>query len=163
MKNCTNKNCQQINPQPFENFCKNRDSKDGLNYNCRSCCKKSFTLFVNKDPEKERARHMIANRTSIRRFQSGIGGAKRRNYDWDLTFEQWETIIQDDKCHYCDDPLDETGCGVDRKDNTLGYTLHNSIACCGRCNRIKGDNLTYDEMVIAMAAVKGYRNLQKIS
>ncbi len=36
-KNCCKKTCQQENPQPVENFHKNKKAKDGLSYECKSC------------------------------------------------------------------------------------------------------------------------------
>ena len=29
--------------------------------------------------------------------------------------------------------------GIDRKNNTIGYTINNSVSCCGRCNKMKFD------------------------
>jgi len=39
VKNCSNKDCMQQNPQPLGNFSKNRNKKDGLQSRCRSCGK----------------------------------------------------------------------------------------------------------------------------
>jgi hypothetical protein len=49
--------------------------------------------------------------------------------------------------------------GIDRKDNSKGYTLDNSITCCKNCNSMKGDFLTYEEMVVAIAAVLKLRGI----
>jgi hypothetical protein len=35
---------------------------------------------------------------------------------------------------------------LDRKDNDLGYTPENVVACCTRCNYAKRDHFTYDEL-----------------
>ena len=54
-------------------------------------------------------------------------------------------------CHYCGEPptenlSDQTYTygqgvfkrnGIDRKDNTLGYTVANTVPCCGVCNTAK--------------------------
>jgi len=37
--------------------------------------------------------------------------------------------------------------GLDRKDNLKGYTLSNVVPCCLRCNRIKSNLFTFEEMV----------------
>lgn len=37
--------------------------------------------------------------------------------------------------------------GVDRKSNVRGYVLDNLVPCCHPCNSIKGNHLTYDEMI----------------
>jgi len=36
-KTCSKKTCKQINPQPGDNFHKNKSAKDGLNSECKSC------------------------------------------------------------------------------------------------------------------------------
>ena len=35
----------------------------------------------------------------------------------------------------------------DRMDNSLGYSISNIALSCQRCNNIKGNFFTYDEMV----------------
>lgn len=37
--------------------------------------------------------------------------------------------------------------GIDRADNSIGYESGNCVPCCTRCNSIKLDQLTYDEMM----------------
>lgn len=40
-------------------------------------------------------------------------------------------------CHYCNGKLNPTAGGLDRYDNTKGYTLKNVVACCWGCNTKK--------------------------
>lgn len=47
MKNCGNEKCLKSNPQPLENFNKNRNRKDGLQHTCKSC--RVAFRFLNKD------------------------------------------------------------------------------------------------------------------
>jgi len=79
--------------------------------------------------------------------------AQLRNYTFELTEEEFK-ILTKQNCHYCGiQPYQETGSkkcngkytynGVDRKINNIGYTLENSIPCCGVCNKMKMD-LDYD-------------------
>ena len=91
-------------------------------------------------------------------------GAKKRSLNFDLTKEQFKEI-NSKNCHYCKiKPLQSktTGngkCsdeakdygnyvynGIGRKDNSLGYTVENSLPCCLICNRAKG-NMSYQEFV----------------
>jgi hypothetical protein len=74
--------------------------------------------------------------------------AKRRNYDFQLTKEQFKEITSKN-CYYCDIEPTElknyTGDfkgtymanGVDRVDSSLGYSLENCVACCSICNSMK--------------------------
>jgi len=40
MKTCKDPSCQEINPQPADNFYKMKASEDGRHYYCKSCCKR---------------------------------------------------------------------------------------------------------------------------
>ncbi len=62
-------------------------------------------------------------------------GAKIRGYSFDLTLEEFSSLWNT-PCHYCNDPID--GIGIDRKDNSIGYTVDNTTSCCTNCNFMKG-------------------------
>ena len=71
---------------------------------------------------------------------------------WSITItpEQWRTLVLA-RCFYCGrEPytiaLPSLKCngklpvnGIDRRDNTQGYTPANSVSCCIECNRMKRD------------------------
>jgi hypothetical protein len=68
--------------------------------------------------------------------------AKARNYIFELTKEQFKILITSN-CFYCgSEPLNLHHNsyykmfynGIDRLDNTIGYTLDNSVSCCKMCN-----------------------------
>ena len=50
--------------------------------------------------------------------------------------------------------------GVDRKDNSLGYTLENSVSCCGICNDMKRRR-SAEEFVLQCKAISEYYNHKK--
>lgn len=75
-------------------------------------------------------------------------GALKRNLLFDLSFEQFLDLTQQN-CHYCGsepsnlkhsyfDNGDFKYNGIDRKDNTKGYTIENCVSCCKISNRSKG-------------------------
>jgi hypothetical protein len=93
--------------------------------------------------------------------------AKTRNYHWGLTTEMFRHLASQD-CFYCGLAPQPNACGkntylrtttkqtsehrdevaeakmlctsgVDRVDNTLGYTPDNVVPCCKYCNRAKLD------------------------
>lgn len=41
--------------------------------------------------------------------------------------------------------------------NKLNKLKHNVLPCCGKCNLIRGDNLTVDEMKVAMNSMIEFR------
>jgi hypothetical protein len=52
-----------------------------------------------------------------------------------MTREQWETFWQK-PCSYCKSPIKTIG--IDRIDNSQGYSIENCVPCCMVCNRAKG-------------------------
>lgn len=73
--------------------------------------------------------------------------AKKRGFEWGLTDEDAIILFAGD-CVYCGTPPSNTRRakrangifqynGIDRVNNDEGYTLSNSVSCCGRCNKIK--------------------------
>ena len=72
--------------------------------------------------------------------------ARNRNRIWDLSDEEFKALSQK-ACHYCGRGPYKTKTliyskftynGIDRKDNSVGYTLENSLPCCHECNWRKG-------------------------
>ena len=72
--------------------------------------------------------------------------ARERGYEWSLTREQVFAIVSQ-PCSYCG----KEGGGIDRRDNSLGYTVSNSVACCGLCNRWKSNMTLCDFLEHAFA------------
>ena len=83
--------------------------------------------------------------------------ATKRGLHWGLTPTEFRDRVLS-PCHYCGAPpsqkcyaaeLKETGVakhGLDRMDNTQGYTPENSVPCCGTCNFAKL-NLSYKDFI----------------
>jgi hypothetical protein len=77
----------------------------------------------------------------------------------DLTYKQFLQFTEVNSCHYCSKPVDwkphgDTGYNLDRKNNSLGYSVENCVVCCGDCNKLKGDRFTYEEMLLLSPALK---------
>jgi hypothetical protein len=47
------------------------------------------------------------------------------------------------KCVYCDN----NATNVDRKNSNLGHLKENCVPCCGRCNRVKNNCISYETML----------------
>lgn len=77
-------------------------------------------------------------------------GAEKRGFSFEFTKEQFGDLTKQD-CWYCGaKPVQKNRCsgtgksenfylynGIDRVENDKGYTLANSLPCCGRCNKMK--------------------------
>ena len=83
-------------------------------------------------------------------------GAEKRNYCWDLS-RSYVRKITIENCFYCGvNPLqifrgtDANGeyiyNGIDRVDNSIGYTEKNTVPCCKDCNYAKKERST-DEFI----------------
>ncbi len=64
--------------------------------------------------------------------------AKKKNLIWDetMTKEVCENLMRNN-CIYCGFISDKTVNGIDRMDNSIGYSLSNCVSCCKNCNFIK--------------------------
>ena len=81
--------------------------------------------------------------------------ASRRHLPWELTEEQFQELVTS-PCHYTGllpsnvmkTPSGDTFTysGIDRLDNTEGYTIGNCVSCCGFVNRAKS-NMKYGEFI----------------
>lgn len=68
--------------------------------------------------------------------------AKKWGREWTLTDSEASKLFLTD-CAYCGKPPNPIN-GIDRFNNTKGYTLDNSIACCLICNRGKNNMSSKD-------------------
>jgi hypothetical protein len=91
---------------------------------------------------QESKRNRICNykndkfRNKARYYKAYINGAIKRNYEFTLNFEEFcELVVQ--PCYYCHYFKDSETNGIDRVDNSKGYTKENTVPCCENCNMIK--------------------------
>lgn len=82
-----------------------------------------------------------------------------------LTIEQAAFLGQINICHYCGNKITWTGSNInlDRKNSEKGYDWNNVVVCCFDCNKVKSNVLSYEEMRIAMQAVRLYRSISSSS
>lgn len=74
--------------------------------------------------------------------------ARDRGIRWKLSRRAVDRLVRQ-PCHYCGEPAgnlkktkNHAGFphnGIDRVDSAKAYTLKNTVACCGLCNRAKRD------------------------
>ena len=150
----TTKTCTKCGVnKPLSEFGKHRLSKDGHAYRCKECARKASKAY---------------SITSIGIFQNIKG-----RQEFYKTHDHWrykpvnlsrEDFIewyesQPKVCHYCG--IHETELSqvndtqntkakrltVDCIDNDRGYSLDNIVLACGRCNFIKNDFFTHEQML----------------
>lgn len=103
-------------------------------------CRKCSVESRRKDPLKRTYERMKLN------------NSRKRNLNFDLTFEEFKFISQVSSCCYCgqDVKWDVRGqsfdkYNLDRKDNNRGYIIDNVAVCCTECNTMKRDFYSFEE------------------
>lgn len=109
----------------------------GLCNICKPCMAERQRLYRLANLERIK----IKKRSIKSRFTEYLSGSRKRSLVFELTFEEFEYLVTS-KCHYCG----QDGHGVDRKDNSIGYTLENCLPCCSMCNFMKQD-YTYEDYI----------------
>lgn len=101
---------------------------DGLLRNPKSC------KHCINDLQREIAYNKYHKLRKYRKIKSIYkSGAKVRNIPFNLSLDDVIKLI-DSECYYCGDLNSK---GIDRIDNTKGYTKDNCVSCCKFCNIMK--------------------------
>lgn len=91
-----------------------------------------YEIHMRKKPK----RSSISNLHNIylQKYYEYLRSAKTRELDFDLSPNQFMALWRAD-CVYCGEKIDTIG--IDRIDNSYGYTIDNVIPCCTNCNKMK--------------------------
>lgn len=149
MKTCTL--CGET--KPFDEFVKHKQMKDGLSYWCKECTNKRAKVY-RETPSgvytNIKSRQAFYKRHEHWRYKP----VKISREDFIAWYESQQKV-----CHYCG--IHETELSqvndtqntkakrltVDCIDNDMGYSLDNIVLACGRCNFIKNDFFTHEQML----------------
>lgn len=92
--------------------------------------------------------------------------AKKKKITFDFNKEIFQ-IFTKSKCYLCG-VSSESGIGIDRKDNDLGYAIENSFPCCSYCNYMKKchnyeDFLSFIKNITTCSITPEHDNLSRSS
>jgi hypothetical protein len=160
--------CGILQDRGFNGIDRKDQTKGYIIENCVSCCKMCNYMkgSTNEEVFIKRAEHILT-------FQGKIAGnlypecfanhksalycqyrfrALKKQLDFLITPNDYINITKND-CFMCGKKSDQCHQnGIDRMDNTKGYTIDNVNACCCECNLIKKDyiyeNLIYKLLLI---------------
>lgn len=112
--------------------------------------KKLNSNFRERNRIRTRQKGRARSQTPQGKFEAYKASAKSKQRIFELTFEQHFnpnalTTFWQKPCTYCRCSIDTIG--LDRIDNSKGYTLDNVVPCCKVCNLTRGNRFTYQEMV----------------
>jgi hypothetical protein len=130
--------------------------------NCVSCCSRCNYMkgTLSKNVYLCRAEHILTYHKKIDgtlfpeyfadhiriTFSQYMARAIQKNIEFSITDHEYFTITNE-PCYICGKENTETNKnGIDRYDNSKGYTIENSRSCCAECNCMKLD-YTFDEIM----------------
>ena len=142
--------CRQT--KPSSEFYKSKMNRSGYRWQCKQCLADADKKKYAGNDAIRRAK-LKYSKTDMARYSRLKSNARKRGTEFlldKLEFLLW-LEKQEKVCYYCGISLNTDGnrgeqLSVDRKDNLVGYTFENIALCCQRCNTIKGDIFTEQEM-----------------
>ena len=98
-----------------------------------------------------------------RNYKAMVKRAHHRGLCCEISFEEFLEFTKIQTCHYCDEPINwkatrSSAYHLDRKNNSLGYTVNNVVVCCWSCNRRRMASFTYEEFLEVAQLIKKWRN-----
>lgn len=83
--------------------------------------------------------------------------SRSRNIPLLMTKEEYQAIINNANCHYCQAELPTNGYALDRIDNNKGYEVSNVLPCCPVCNKIRSNQFSVEETRALVSGVQAVR------
>lgn len=169
-----NKVCSKCKEEKtVEEFTKHKTTKDGLNVWCKKCIRisskdyysinKKKILKKMKNKYKQNSIKILFREKTYRSTTKGIyacikHSASKRRQVFSLSQEDFKKWYEKQLkiCAYCkrtekdvikDRNNQYNRLTIDRKNNSKGYELNNLTLCCHKCNLIKGENFSYNQMI----------------
>lgn len=132
-------------------YCGNETTQSGVHIKGHKSCgcqKNNSDTWSDKGPKRmpwQLPNGEAAKKNVLREYKRS---AENRGLDFTLNEELFYDLVVGE-CVYCGDKLtnikkgqgktsgDFLFTGIDRKDNSIGYTPENSVSCCWKCNNMK--------------------------
>ena len=137
--------CERELPLTSEFFGRDRRRVGGLAIYCIWCRReiRRESYWRHRDEQLEK------KQTPKYRYRAYLNGAKKRDMEWWLTFDQFMTFWQK-PCVYCGAEIETIG--IDRINPLEGYVLENLVPCCSFCNIMKR-NMNADVFLLHVVSI----------
>ncbi len=122
--------------------------------------REKINTFRREHYTKDKMPERYERYTQASRYSAAKTHARRKGKEFNISKSDYLELISK-KCTYCGGTLPLHGIALDRLDNSKGYVIGNVVSCCTTCNRIRGDHLSFEEMVHIIRCLKEFR-LEKI-
>lgn len=156
------KNCGKCRiRKSISNFNRRKASKDGLQFICKTCCKKdrdsrdSYYIRYKSQNRYEYGKRGWALKTLA---DYRVSDKKKGHNLCNISAEEFLKLIEL-LCEYCGDLEDKKG--FDRLDNSKGHTKCNVVTCCRLCNTARMASFTYGEMKLLGKTIAKIRQRRK--
>jgi hypothetical protein len=155
MREYRKKNKERIARIQKKNYDKNVERYRGYRRNYYRAHKEERLVWHKKHIRTVRGRH-----TQVREL---LKKEKILSSDslWSLNY--YAELVKDNQCHYCLGPLSPTGHALDRVDNYQPHSCANVVVSCWWCNERKSSDLSYDEMMLLVPALREIRRRRELS
>jgi hypothetical protein len=100
------------------------------------------------------AKRMEYARTIKGRYTTAKANAKIRDIAFELSFQEYASVMENGLCHYCGRELDDSGSGLDRRNNEAVYNVATAVPCCYRCNVTFNRLYNYAEKMMLAKAIR---------
>jgi hypothetical protein len=164
--------CGIIEERGFNGIDRLNSTEPYIQTNCVSCCTMCNMLKGSSGPNVfvRRVEHVLTNLKIIQgqsyhdHFLDFKGcpyseyktRAERKELPFEISQETFQHY-KDLPCYLCGKEVSDTHSnGIDRFDNTKGYTLDNIRSCCGICNYMK-KSYEYDEVIKKFCLICNYQ------
>lgn len=124
-----------------------KNLRDGKKKSC-GCLRREMLTIPAENTSNPDSRFRIA-------YSQYRANAEKRNLAFPITREQFDCLVKQ-TCFYCGRTPEIIG-GVDRKDNNIGYTVENCVACCQVCNYMKRGS-SVEAFLQQCREIVGYQN-----
>jgi len=170
--------CGVMEERGFNGIDRLNSTEPYVHSNCVSCCTMCNMMKGSSGPNVfvHRVEHVLTNLKVIQgesypvefldyngcSYSAYKARAEKKELPFEISKETF-THYTDLPCYLCGKEVTYTHRnGIDRLDNTKGYTLDNIRSCCGTCNYMK-KNYEYEDVIKKFALICNYQQVKPVA